>query len=54
MKNKTLIKKLKRLAYEESCEEIENIEEGFEYGIMSNKKLYDRIVSIIDYYKELD
>tara|TARA_B110000014_G_C19521351_1_gene280239 strand:+ start:167 stop:382 length:216 start_codon:yes stop_codon:yes gene_type:complete len=51
MTNEELIKELKILIYEETEDEVDNIREAFNLGIMDNMKLYESISELIEYYK---
>ena len=51
MTNEELIKELKILIYEETEDEVDDIREAFNLGIMDNMKLYESISELIEYYK---
>jgi hypothetical protein len=51
MTNEDLIKELKILIYEETEDEVDDIREAFNLGIMDNMKLYESISELIEYYK---
>ena len=51
MTNEELIKELKILIYEETEDEVDNIREAFNLGIMDNMKLYEELSELIEYYK---
>lgn len=51
MTNEELTIELKKLLFEETIEELENINDAFNLGVMDNESLLYNLKNLISYYK---